>query len=419
MSTYKKISIFVIAFMFLLCMLKSTFAATGTVNTELVRVRAEASTESEILTRLEQGATVEILEEQEQWYQIETGEITGYISKEFLDVTEDTANTTDTQEGQTTGEQINETSEEEPQEVIGNIINTDSSVYLLPSFNSSELFTISKDSEVTVIKTVNNWSNIEFENQKGWIPNQKLITAETQEETTNTEETPTEETPVEEDGKKQINQTGYVSTESAHLRDGPSTSNNSIAGLVENEVLLVISEENDWYEVRTTDGTNGYVSKSLVTLGTPPANTTSRSAESRVEAEENTVIPTISATSSNNVVNVAMQYLGYNYVSGGSSPSTGFDCSGFTSYVFAQCGKTLSRTSSGQASNGVAVEKSELQPGDLVLFHYYGGSSIGHVGIYIGNGEFIHAANANRGVVTDTINSGYYANNYAGARRII
>ena len=58
------------------------------------------------------------------------------------------------------------------------------------------------------------------------------------------------------------------------------------------------------------------------------------------------------------------------------------------------------------------------KPGDLLLFHYYGSSSIGHVGIYVGDGKFIHAANSNRGVVYDSITSGYYADNYAGARRL-
>lgn len=125
-----------------------------------------------------------------------------------------------------------------------------------------------------------------------------------------------------------------------------------------------------------------------------------------------------STTQSNKIVDTAMQYLGYNYVSGGSSPSTGFDCSGFTKYVFGQCGYSLNRTASDQAQNGISVSKDQLQPGDLLLFGYFGSQSIGHTGIYIGNGQFIHSANSNRGVVIDTIESGYYCENYKGARRI-
>ena len=116
------------------------------------------------------------------------------------------------------------------------------------------------------------------------------------------------------------------------------------------------------------------------------------------------------------VVSTATSLLGSRYVYGGSSPS-GFDCSGFTSYVYAQNGVSLNRTAAGQLSNGVAVSKSDLQPGDLVMFGS-SASNVYHVGIYVGGGQMIHAANSNRGVVYDTINSGYYANNYYGARRI-
>jgi len=122
-------------------------------------------------------------------------------------------------------------------------------------------------------------------------------------------------------------------------------------------------------------------------------------------------------SNSNNIVATAENYLGYSYVAGGASPS-GFDCSGFTQYVYGQNGITLSRASTSQANDGIAISKDELQAGDLLLFHYYGSDSVGHTGIYIGDGQFIHAANSNRGVVIDSIESGYYYENYAGARRV-
>ena len=115
-----------------------------------------------------------------------------------------------------------------------------------------------------------------------------------------------------------------------------------------------------------------------------------------------------------NVVETAKQYLGYKYVYGGSSPS-GFDCSGFTSYVYRLHGINLSRTSQAQFKNGVAVEKSNLQPGDLVFFY----RGISHVGIYIGGGSFIHASNSRTGVIISTLSSGHYSSNYAGARRVM
>ncbi len=100
-----------------------------------------------------------------------------------------------------------------------------------------------------------------------------------------------------------------------------------------------------------------------------------------------------------------------------SGPNS-FDCSGFTSYVFKLHGISLSRTAQGQYSNGTAVARSNLQAGDLVMFGL-SASGINHVGIYIGGGQIVHAANPSRGVTIDSITSGYYNNKYVGARRVM
>lgn len=114
----------------------------------------------------------------------------------------------------------------------------------------------------------------------------------------------------------------------------------------------------------------------------------------------------------------AQSLLGTKYVSGGESPR-GFDCSGFVKYVYSFAGVKLARTAADQASNGVHVDKSSLQPGDLVFFSYYGSKGIGHSGIYLGNNKFIHAENRAKGVVITDINSSYYLKNYKGARRVL
>lgn len=117
------------------------------------------------------------------------------------------------------------------------------------------------------------------------------------------------------------------------------------------------------------------------------------------------------------VVALAERYLGSRYVSGGSSPS-GFDCSGFTSYVYAKLGISLPHSAAGQYSSGSKVSSSSLQAGDLVFFRTGGSSSgISHVGIYIGGGQFINAENHNSGVAIASL-SGYWANTYAGAARV-
>jgi cell wall-associated NlpC family hydrolase len=113
------------------------------------------------------------------------------------------------------------------------------------------------------------------------------------------------------------------------------------------------------------------------------------------------------------VVGIAMQYLGVPYVWGGASPS-GFDCSGLVMYVYAQMGVSLPHYTGAQWQMGVPVASGDLQPGDLVFF-----DGLGHVGIYIGGGEFIHAPHTGDVVRIDSLSEGWYASTYDGARRIV
>ena len=115
------------------------------------------------------------------------------------------------------------------------------------------------------------------------------------------------------------------------------------------------------------------------------------------------------------VVGIAMQYLGTPYVWGSASPS-GFDCSGFVMYVFAQVGVSLPHYTVAQYNypNAVSVPRNELQPGDLVFF-----AGLGHVGIYVGNGQFIHAPHTGDVVRIDSLGGGWYSSEYDGAKRIL
>jgi cell wall-associated NlpC family hydrolase len=116
------------------------------------------------------------------------------------------------------------------------------------------------------------------------------------------------------------------------------------------------------------------------------------------------------------VLAIAHRYMGRPYRYGGSS-SRGFDCSGFVLHVYRQVGVQLPHHSGAQARVGKPVSRQQLQPGDLVFFRTRG-SRISHVGIYIGNGKFIHASSARGRVRIDSLDDGYYKRRYAGARRI-
>lgn len=122
------------------------------------------------------------------------------------------------------------------------------------------------------------------------------------------------------------------------------------------------------------------------------------------------------------LVEKAKEYLGYRYRWGAEHPSDGFDCSGLVYYLYHDCfGYTIGRTAGQQWKYGKQVQLANLQPGDLVFFSStYSLSSITHVGIYIGNDQFIHAANSTRGVVIDYLTgSSYYRSHFVGARRLI
>ena len=124
---------------------------------------------------------------------------------------------------------------------------------------------------------------------------------------------------------------------------------------------------------------------------------------------------TVQAQRYGGVVGIAMQYLGTPYRWGGASPG-GFDCSGLVMYVFAQVGISLPHYTVAQYNypNSVSVPRDQLQPGDLVVF-----AGLGHVGIYVGNGQFIHAPHTGDVVRIDSLGEGWYSSEYDGAKRIL
>lgn len=131
-------------------------------------------------------------------------------------------------------------------------------------------------------------------------------------------------------------------------------------------------------------------------------STVSRSSESRAKSAS--------------IIATAKSYMGVPYVWGGTSPK-GFDCSGFVNYVFLKNGITLPRTAATIYQKGTAVSKANLLPGDLVFFSTYApGAS--HVGIYIGNGDFIHASSS-KGVTINDLSNSYYSERYIGAKRVL
>lgn len=124
--------------------------------------------------------------------------------------------------------------------------------------------------------------------------------------------------------------------------------------------------------------------------------------------------PAPDGSKASQVISIAMQYLGIPYVWGGASPSQGFDCSGLTTYVFAQIGVSLPHHAASQFNYGTPVSRDDLQPADLVFFN-----GLGHMGMYIGGGQFIHAPHTGDVVKISSIHDSWYASTWVGARRVL
>lgn len=189
-----------------------------------------------------------------------------------------------------------------------------------------------------------------------------------------------------------------------------------VIGRMENgTVLRVLEERGDFYKIDCYDMT-GYILKSQVKEqnGVYTVNCKRASDESRYM----NYTPLADALMLRHaILATGKQYLGTPYVYGGSRPG-GFDCSGFTSYVFAKHDMPIQRSADYQIQDGVIIPRDALQVGDLVFFRTYGPwYQASHVGIYAGNGQFIHSASG--GVMFNSLDQAYYADSFLCARRMI
>lgn len=223
-----------------------------------------------------------------------------------------------------------------------------------------------------------------------------------------------------------------------NVRQEPGIESGRIGYISHGEKVKILEPQEDWLLVQYTEGQTGYVAAEYVTVSEEfiyaksleeerAEQAAQRELEERMAAREqaapeNTVVtpltPPAALYTSNeelrrSIVDYAMLYLGYPYVHGGRSLAGGTDCSGFTCYIYADFGYSISRTPSGQySSDGRSIDYSEIQPGDIIC---YGKSKCTHVGMYIGDGQIIHAANSRKGVVI--YDAGY--DNILGVKNII
>lgn len=262
-----------------------------------------------------------------------------------------------------------------------------------PNTNSTTLKTVYLEERVVVLEKVNEeWYKVSYKNVEGYMFGEYLDIA------------------AEMEANLGYGQVHDVDS-SLNVRSGAGTENRKVGSLDKDAVVKIIGIKDGWYHITLNDLT-GYVSSDYIALCKEPASPKAQEVSSLSEANGD--------ATTDEIIAYAKQFLGVPYVYGASGPDS-FDCSGFTKYVYAHFGYQLNRSASGQLDNGQEVSLSEIRPGDLVFFIYDGETKrASHVGMYIGNDQFIHASTGSkREVVISQLLGGSYQRTIVGVRRII
>lgn len=256
-----------------------------------------------------------------------------------------------------------------------------------PNTSSTVLDQLEKGTQVKVVSSKDNWYKVNYNGITGWI-SADYITV-----------------------KEVTLGVGTVNVDVLNVRTKPSTDADVVAKLNKGDKVTVLSASDNWYKIRMDDKTEGYVFGDYITLNKD--SKTSRGDDGNRSTDENTSL-------GQKIAQFAKKFVGTGYVWGGTTPD-GFDCSGLVVYVFKNFGIDLERVAGDQARQGTAVKRADLRAGDLVFFDTSGrdNGEITHVGIYIGGGKFIHAANPDKGVTITSMDDDYYSSRYVKARRIV
>lgn len=357
-----------------------------------LNVRKSNSLSSAIIGSLKYNATVTITGKTDNgWYKINYGGKVGYCSTKYINLSNQST---------TSSTNINATGRV-------NLSNANLRVRKSSSVNSSIVGKLSPGQKVNVVsKKSNGWYYINSGKIKGYVDG-KYIDLNSSSSTSNSTSNSTQ-------SNKKSNKIGKIATVTAstlNVRKGPSTSYSVLSKIHSGaNVKILDSNSNGWYKVELSSGLTGWCDGDYLSNFRTGTLTQGSTQQSTNQSNSNKVKA---------VISMAKAQLGKPYVWGATGPNS-FDCSGFTAYVLKHgAGVTIPRVSYMQASAGKHVSKSNLQPGDLVFFDTMNKGRISHVGLYIGNGQMIHAPKPGDVVKVQNINNNYYNSKYVTARRCV
>ena len=444
----------------------------GTINASKVNLRKGPGTSHGIVTVGSKGESVYVVGIEDGWYRVIFGSNVCYIRSDFLDLNEipyenkassksplffrgnastgvevSAAALNGTTDSDSKPSSDNATSSDAPadtstnsssaatstDEIHGIAFVTGSGLRLrsTPNTSSSTLASASKGEVMVVLEQSGEWYKVLYNLKEGYMHGDYLNVQTT--------------------GNAELGY-GVISGSDVNLRSSASTSGKRLATGNKGDQAYIVGVENGWYRVifadkvcfirsdfldltqipyenksssntpifyRGGNSTGVEVSASALkgTSGSKDETTSSNNSNSSGNTSASTAKPSGSVTGSQ-IVETAKKYLGVPYVYGGSTPS-GFDCSGLVYYVLKSHGIKVSRSSAAMYSCGTPISKSELQPGDLVFFQGTYKAGISHVGIYVGNGRFIHSPQSGDVVSFADLNSDYYTAHYYGSIRVI
>lgn len=244
--------------------------------------------------------------------------------------------------------------------------------------DSDIITTLNKEVAVAILDDSNaDWFHISYDGKSGYVSTDYLVM----------------------DQDNRFETYGRTNANGVCVRSGASIESEILGTVGKDTYVTVHGFENGWYDVTSEYGTKGYIRSDFLDL-----TETDGSASSAASG----------------LVDVAKRYLGTRYSYGGASPS-GFDCSGFTMFLYRQLGISLPHTATGQWQSGVGTKvysASEMVPGDLVFFNdpsRNNGKACSHVGLYMGNKQFIHASSSRSGgVIISSLNEDYYNRFFKG-----